>query len=79
MYKSRWLIIGVAILAAAASSNETLYKIEPGPYDVRIVDELTLNDAVQGRDVTLRVLYPAGAGPFPLVVYSTGAFCWPQM
>jgi pimeloyl-ACP methyl ester carboxylesterase len=79
MYKSRWLIIGVAILAAAASSNETLYKIEPGPYDVRIVDELTLNDAVQGRDVTLRVLYPDGAGPFPLVVYSTGAFCWPQM
>ena len=79
MDKSRWLIIGVAVLAAAASSNETLYKIEPGPYDVRIVDELTLNDAVQGRDVTLRVLYPDGVGPFPLVVYSTGAFCWPQM
>ena len=79
MYKSRWLIIGVAILAAAASSNETLYKTDPGPYDVRIIDELTLNDAVQGRDVTLRVLYPDGAGPFPLVVYSTGAFCWPQM
>ncbi len=76
---SYWLIIGAAILAAAASSNENLYKIEPGPYDVRIVDELTLNDAVQGRDVTLRVLYPDGAGPFPLVVYSTGAFCWPQM
>jgi hypothetical protein len=79
MDKSRWLIIGVAVLAAAASSNEALYKIEPGPYDVRIVDELTLNDAVQGRDVTLRVLYPDGVGPFPLVVYSTGAFCWPQM
>ncbi len=58
MDKSRWLIIGVAVLAAAAASDETLYKIEPGPYDVRIVDELTLNDAVQGRDVTLRVLYP---------------------
>jgi pimeloyl-ACP methyl ester carboxylesterase len=79
MGKNYWLCVGLAMLAVAASSSETLYKIEPGPYDVRIVDELTLNDAVQGRDVTLRVLYPDGAGPFPLVVYSTGAFCWPQM
>lgn len=79
MGKNYWLCVGLAMLAVAASSSETLYKIEPGPYDVRIIDELTLNDAVQGRDVTLRVLYPDGAGPFPLVVYSTGAFCWPQM
>ncbi len=67
MGKNYWLCVGLAMLAVAASSGESLYKIEPGPYDVRIVDELTLNDAVQGRDVTLRVLYPDGAGPFPLV------------
>ena len=79
MSRCHWLCVGLAVLAAGASSSETLYKVEPGPYDVRIVDELTLTDAVQGRDVTLRLLYPDGAGPFPLVVYSTGAFCWPQM
>ena len=67
------------MLAAGASSGETLYKIEPGPYEVRIIDELTLNDAVQDRDITLRLLYPNGAGPFPVVVYSTGYACWPQM
>lgn len=79
MSRCHWLCVGLAVLMAGASSSDALYKVEPGPYDVRIVDELTLTDAVQGRDVTLRVLYPDGAGPFPLVVYSTGAFCWPQM
>ncbi len=78
MSKSAWLILGAAF-CAAASSGETLYKFEPGPFEARIVDELIINDPVQDRDVTLRVLYPDGEGPFPLVVFSTGAFCFPQM
>ena len=77
--QSFWLCVGLAGLAAVANGSEPLYKIEPGPYETRSIDELTLNDAVQDRDVTLRLLYPDGNGPFPVVVYSTGAFCWPQM
>jgi len=29
--------------------------------------------------VTLRVIYPDAEGPFPLVVFSSGMFCYPQM
>jgi predicted dienelactone hydrolase len=77
--KYRWLILGVALCAASASSQPALYKIDAGPYAVRIIDELTVHDDVQGRDVRLRVLFPDADGPFPAVVLSTGAFCYPQM
>jgi pimeloyl-ACP methyl ester carboxylesterase len=69
----------LAILTIAACSQKPLYKFDPGPFEVTTIDEVTLHDSVQGRDVTLRVLYPDGAGPFPVVVYSTGMFCYPQM
>jgi predicted dienelactone hydrolase len=78
MSRSAWLILG-AVFWAAACGGEGLYKIEPGPFDVRIVDELIVNDPVQDRDVTLRLLLPEGDGPFPIVVFSTGAFCYPQL
>jgi predicted dienelactone hydrolase len=78
MIRSAWLMLGAAFCAAAAG-GETLYKIEPGPHEVRIIDELVIRDPVQDRDLTLRVLVPDGTGPFPLVVFSTGAFCFPQM
>ncbi len=53
--------------------------MEPGPYAVRIVEDVALRDPVQGRDLTVRVLYPEAKGPFPLVVYSSGSMCFPQM
>jgi len=66
----------------AADRGVDLYKLEPGPYAVTTIDDLVLTDSLQGRDVTLRVLFPDGAasdGPFPVVVYSTGMMCFPQM
>jgi len=79
MAKRGWLILGVVCWVAVANGQPALYKIEPGPYAVRKIEQMTLHDAVQDRDITLRVLYPDAAGPFPLVVFSTGAFCYPQM
>ena len=69
----------VALCITAASSGETLYKQEPGLYEVQTIDELTVKDPVQDRDITLRLLHPDDTGPFPLVVFSTGAFCYPQL
>ena len=69
----------VAMLWGPTVSGEPLYKIEPGPYAVKIIESLSVTDPIQGRDIELRILYPDGAGPFPLVVYSTGAFCLPQL
>ena len=66
------------VIAISACSNG-LYKLEPGPYSTSIVESTVLHDAVQERDVTLRVIYPEADGPLPLVVFSSGMFCFPQM
>ncbi len=82
-----WLIlVRVMLLCAvltagvsACAGERGLYSFEPGPLEVLIVDSLVVQDPVQDREVTLRVLYPDGEGPFPLVVFSSGMFCYPQM
>ena len=56
------------------------YKTKLGPYAVKTKEALVLNDPEQGRDVTLRVVYPdTEEGSFPVIVYSHGFFCFPQM
>ncbi len=79
MARHGWLVLSVAFWAASVSGQPALYKIDAGPYAVKTIEQLTVHDAVQDRDITLRLLYPDAAGPFPLVVFSTGAFCYPQM
>jgi pimeloyl-ACP methyl ester carboxylesterase len=51
---------------------------KPGPYEVQSNNELSLHDAVQDRDVHLQVAWPSGNGPYPVVVFSHGAFCYSQ-
>jgi hypothetical protein len=77
----RSLLVVAGLFATAACSVEPLYKVDAGPFAVRIIERLSLTDTVQGRDVDLRILHPGNdkAGPFPLVVFSTGMFCYPQM
>jgi hypothetical protein len=77
--KSGWPLLGIILCALSASGDDALDRLEPGPLDVRVIDDLVIRDPVQERDIRLRILYPDGAGPFPLVVFSTGAFCFPQM
>jgi len=52
--------------------------IRQGPHEVRVNDETALYDVIQDREVSLRVTWPSGAGPYPVVVFSHGAFCYPQ-
>lgn len=76
----RLLLVPLLITAIAISAcTDRLYKIDTGPYATKILESTTLRDAVQERDVSLRVLYPESAGIFPLVVFSPGMFCFPQM
>lgn len=67
------------VLASVAHGEDKLYKFDPGPFQVTTIEATTLHDAVQERDVRMRVLYPDGDGPYPVIVYSTGMFCYPQM
>ena len=73
------LILFFCMAISVSACSEGLYKIESGPYSTTIVESTVLHDSVQDREVTLRVIYPNATGTFPLVVFSPGMFCFPQM
>ena len=73
------LIIAVSGCAKTDTELDPSQLRQAGPYAVMAVDPVVVHDAVQNRDVSLRVTYPIGAGPFPVIVFSHGAFCYPQL
>ena len=77
------LLASVLWATAAAGEPGPLLRSAAGPHEVQIAEGLVLDDAQTGREVSLRVIYPLGDPPeeqgFPLVVFSTGAFCFPQL
>jgi predicted dienelactone hydrolase len=52
----------------------TAYKLEPGPFKVQTVKELVLRDENRKKDLQLRINHPDGQGPFPVLVFSHGAW-----
>ena len=73
------VLVAISLLLTAGCSNDSLYKFEPGPFEIIAANEVRITDPIQQRDVTFRVLHPDGAGPFPVVVFSSGGFCPSQM
>lgn len=71
--------LAIVLLVAGCSGPEALYRSKPGAFPVRTVEDLLLHDEVQRRSMKVRLHYPDGLGPFPLIVYSHGAFCSPAM
>lgn len=79
-----WLV-GSFVLAqipttqpAAASPHLNIsslaYRLTPGPYQVKTVEELILHDAARNKDLPLKVRFPqAATGPRPVIVFSHGA------
>jgi pimeloyl-ACP methyl ester carboxylesterase len=68
-----------SFLSGCASVPENADRwIDAGPYEVARNNEIVLLDPVQEREVTLQATWPAADGPFPVVVFSAGAFCYPQ-
>jgi predicted dienelactone hydrolase len=52
------------------------YKLEPGPYEVALVDELLLYDKRRDKNLPLRIRYPksvAADKKLPLILFSHGA------
>ncbi len=41
---------------------------------VRTVDKIVLHDVARRKDIPLKIYYPVGAGPFPVIVFSHGAW-----
>ena len=52
--------------------NKNLYHVEPGPYAVESVNDLTLDDETQNKKLPIRVTYPKAEGRFPVIVFSHG-------
>ncbi|MEO8223636.1 MAG: alpha/beta fold hydrolase [Gammaproteobacteria bacterium] len=70
------LLLSVPLLAGCAARE--LYRSASGPFAVGHADGLVLRDEVQARDIPLRVVFPRAPGRYPVVVFSHGAFCYPQ-
>ena len=67
------LLLALALNVAAAAATPAIYKAEDGPRSVHAVELLTLQDRERGKNLQLRISYPAGPGPFPVIVWSHGA------
>lgn len=74
-----FFVVAISLLLMTGCSNASLYKSEPGPFQIMVANEIRIPGPLQQRDVTFRVLHPGGAGPFPVIVFSTGGFCPSQM
>ena len=68
------LILGLTFSAALAAAfppqSESANFHERGPFTVATVDSLGLVDPEREKDVTVKVYYPDGNGPFPVIVFS---------
>jgi len=58
---------------AAGSYATGAYKLAEGPYAVAEVADIVLHDGKRNKDLHMRIFYPNGAGPFPVIVFSHGA------
>lgn len=46
------------------------YMLDRGPYAVTEVPDMVLHEAERNRDLHLRVFYPNGPGPYPVILFS---------
>ena len=71
--KSFLLVLGLIFAAATAVSAENMaYKPNPGPYPIVAMDDFELYEPVQEKVLKVRIVYPDGRGPFPVVFFSHG-------
>lgn len=73
----RLVLVLPAWLVLAGCATQPLARYETGPHAVSVSD-VVIHDPQQARDIALRVAYPADAGAYPVVIFSHGAFCYPQ-
>ncbi len=75
------LVLGLAWMLVASPSEVATavpkaYKTDWGPHGVHVIDNHTMPSESGQRSLRVRIAYPDGEGPFPLVVYSHGFNCY---
>lgn len=48
------------------------YEPGPGKLETKTIDKVVLRDAKRDKDLSVRVTYPIGEGPYPVLVFSHG-------
>ena len=71
-------LLVLILVTSCATTGEPRDWAAAGGYEVRHNTNLALDDPSRDRQVSLQVAWPQTGGPFPVVVFSHGAFCYPQ-
>ncbi len=61
----------VCLLLVSSVASGQLYKAERGPHGLKVVENHTLADP--GREIPLRLTFPADGGPYPVLIWCHGA------
>ncbi len=72
--KPSWIvIIAFNMLFLWSGAAWCQYAQTSGPYKVLTVENIALHDPARNKDIPLKIYYPVGAGPFPVIIFSHGA------
>lgn len=74
IHTSAAILISLTTTTAWGGVSE-LYKGETGPFQTEVVSGVEIHIPERDRNLVLRISYPTGIGPFPLIVFFHGALC----
>lgn len=71
----RLILVALVATSPALAGVIDVYKSQRGEFDVNVASPVLLDRPDRLAPLSVRVTWPAGEGPFPLVVFSQGALC----
>jgi predicted dienelactone hydrolase len=63
-----------ALWLSASAAAALPYSPSSGQHKVLTIDQIVLHDSARNKDLPLKIYYPDAPGPFPVIVFSHGAF-----
>jgi predicted dienelactone hydrolase len=73
----KWVaVVALAVIAPVPgwTVEPARYSPDAGPHKVLTADRFILHDSARHKDVRVKIYYPEGPGPFPVIIFSHGAF-----
>src|SRR5947209_20126732 len=74
MRSAIFALAALALVVPAAAQSSPRFTADAGPFKVLTIDRLELHDAQRHKDLPVKIYYPQGAGPFPVIVFSHGLY-----
>jgi predicted dienelactone hydrolase len=75
LFAKRFALIALAALGTVSAPAAAWAQYQPveGRYPVITVARVVLHDSQRHKDVPVKIYYPDGKGPFPVIIFSHGA------